>query len=159
MVAPGLAVGLRAPDFELRNQYGTPVALSDFASVVLVVFFPFAFSDVCSAELAEIRDGHDQIVDADAEVLAISCDHRYALRAYAERDQLTFSLLSDFWPHGEVSRAYDAFDDRLGCSARTTVVVDQVGIVRWMAQRAVHETRDFGEYLKVLDDLRSGHPR
>jgi peroxiredoxin len=151
----GIAVGSAAPAFALPNQHGTPVALSDFegGKDVVLVFFPFAFSSVCSAELTEIRDRSDQIVDARTEVLAISCDHRYSLRTYAERDALPFSLLSDFWPHGAVSRAYGAFDDRLGCSTRTTVIVDRAGLVRWAVTRPMGEARDFDAYLTVLADL------
>jgi peroxiredoxin len=154
-----IAVGLAAPDFELRNQHGAPVALSDFAGVkdVVIVFFPFAFSGVCTGELAEIRDRSDQIVDAHTEVLAISCDHRYSLRAYADRDRFGFSLLSDFWPHGQVSQAYGAFDDSRGCSARATVVVDRAGVVCWTVRNAIDEARDFTAYLRVLDDLRAGY--
>jgi peroxiredoxin len=151
-----IAVGLAAPDFTLRNQHGAPVTLSEFKGVkdVVIVFYPFAFSGVCTGELAELRDGIDQIVDEHTEVLAISCDHRYSLRAYADRDGYEFSLLSDFWPHGGVSRAYDAFDERLGCSARVTVVVDRAGTVRWTAHREIEQARDFDEYLRVLADLR-----
>ena len=107
-----IAVGQTAPEFSLRNQHGAPVAMSEFlgSKDVVLVFYPFAFSGVCTGELTEIRDRVDQIVDERTEVLAISCDPRYSLRAYADRDGLEFSLLSDFWPHGEVSRAYDAFD-------------------------------------------------
>jgi len=151
-----IAVGHAAPDFTLRNQHGAPITLSEFAGHkdVVVVFYPFAFSGVCTSELAEIRDRIDQIVDEGTEVLAISCDPRYSLRAYADRDGYDFSLLSDFWPHGEVSRAYDAFDERLGCSARVTAVVDRAGTVRWAVHRDIEDARDFDEYRRVLDDLR-----
>jgi peroxiredoxin len=154
-----IAVGQTAPEFSLRNQHGAPVALSDFAGVkdVVIVFYPFAFSGVCTSELAEIRDRIDQIVDEHTEVLAISCDHRYSLRAYGDRDGYEFSLLSDFWPHGEVSRAYGAFDERLGCSARATVLVDRLGAVRWAVHREIGEARDFDEYLRVLHELHSDY--
>jgi mycoredoxin-dependent peroxiredoxin len=154
-----IAVGLTAPDFTLQNQHGAPVSLSEFSGVkdVVLVFYPYAFSGVCSSELAEMRDRIDQIVDEQTEVLALSCDHRYSLRAFADRDGYEFSLLSDFWPHGEVSRAYDAFDERLGCSARVTVMVDRGGTVRWTTGREIDDARDFDEYLRVLGDLRSDY--
>jgi mycoredoxin-dependent peroxiredoxin len=154
-----IAVGRTAPDFSLRNQHGAPVALSDFlgAKDVVLVFYPFAFSGVCTSELAEIRDRYDQIVDEHTELLAISCDHRYSLRAYADRDGLESSLLSDFWPHGEVARAYDVFDESLGCSARATVIVDRVGMVRWTVHNDIDEPRDFDEYVAVLHDLRGDY--
>jgi peroxiredoxin len=155
-----IGVGLAAPDFSLRNQHGASVSLADFAGLkeVLLVFYPFAFSGVCTGELTEIRDRIDQIVDERTEVLAISCDHRYSLRAYADRDGYDFSLLSDFWPHGEVSRAYGVFDERLGCSGRATVIVDRAGTVRWTVHNEIGEARDIDAYRAVLHDLRTNYP-
>jgi mycoredoxin-dependent peroxiredoxin len=153
-----IAAGDAAPAFALRNQHGTPVSPADFAGSkdLLIVFFPFAFSSVCGNELAELRDRADEIVDDQTEVVAISCDPRYSLRAYADREGFAFSLLSDFWPHGAVSRAYDAFDEGLGCSARVTVVVDRVGDVRGAVSSDIDQPRDFDEYLRVVADLRRG---
>jgi peroxiredoxin (alkyl hydroperoxide reductase subunit C) len=151
-----IAAGRPAPDFRLPNQHGAQVSLSDFAGAkdVVLVFYPFAFSGVCTGELAEIRDRMDQIVDEWTEVPAVSCDHRYSLRAYADRDGYEFSLLSDFWPHGEVSRAYGVFDERLGCSARATVIVDRGGMVRWTVENDIGQARDFEAYRAVLSGLR-----
>ena len=81
---------------------------------MLLVFYPFAFSGVCTGEMAGIRDRLAEFMTFDTEVLAISCDPMYALRAFADADGLNFPLLSDFWPHGEVTRAYDVFDDGQG---------------------------------------------
>jgi peroxiredoxin len=154
-----IAAGLAAPDFELRDQHGTPVWLSELRGShdVVIVFFPFAFSGVCSGELAEIRDRLDQIVDERTALLAVSCDHRYALRAYAERDGYEFPLLSDFWPHGEVSRAYGAFDEGLGCSTRVTVFVDRDGVVADTVESRIEEARDLSRYFPILERLRSGY--
>ena len=58
-------------------------------------------------------------------MLAISCDPIYSMRAFADQDGLNFPLLSDFWPHGEVSRAYDVFDELKGCPRRSSYVVDK----------------------------------
>jgi peroxiredoxin len=151
-----ISVGSAAPDFSLRNQHGTPVALSEFAGVkdVVLVFYPFAFSGVCTSELEEIRERLTEIIDERTELLAVSCDHRYSLRAYAERDGYEFSLLSDFWPHGEVSRAYGVFDEAAGCAGRSTVIVDRDGVVRWTVHLEIGEARDFERYLRVLADLR-----
>jgi peroxiredoxin len=152
-----IAVGSAAPDFSLRNQHGATVTLSEFNGVkdVVLVFYPFAFSGVCSGELAELRDRFEEIGDERTEVLAISCDPRYSLRAYADRDGYEFSLLSDFWPHGEVSRAYGVFDDQLGCSGRSTVIVDRSGRVAWTVHLDIDEARDLGEYRAVLADMRN----
>ena len=119
----GPAVGAPAPDFTLRDQFGQDVTLSSFAGTkaVALVFFPWAFSNVCTGEMDGIRDRLDEFLTFDTEVLAISTDPTYSLRVFADRDGLNFPLLSDFWPHGAVASAYGVFDDRARC--RPAVVV------------------------------------
>jgi len=152
-----LAVGQVAPDFSLRNQHGETVTLSAFAGIkdVLTVFYPFAFSSVCTGELNELRDRFAELSDEQTEILAVSCDHMYSLRAYADRDGYPFSLLSDYWPHGGVSRAYEIFDAELGCSGRATFVIDRQGVVRWSVDHDIPQARNLDEYVAVLADLRS----
>ena len=119
----GLELGGPAPDFTLRDQFGQDVTLSSYRGkkAVALVFYPFAFSGVCTGEMAGIRDRLAEFLTFDSEVLAISCDPTYALRAFADADGLNFPLLSDFWPHGEVSRAYDVFDEGRGAPAPVVV--------------------------------------
>ena len=105
----------------------------------MLVFFPYAFSGVCTGEMAGIRDRLAEFMTFDTEVLAISCDPVYSLRAFADADGLNFPLLSDFWPHGEVARAYGVFDEAKGCAARSSYVVDQDGMVRWAVHNAMPE--------------------
>ena len=71
--------------------------------------------------MAGVRDRLDEFLTFDTEVLAISCDPVYSLRAFADADGLNFPLLSDFWPHGEVARAYEVFDEVKGCPAAVVV--------------------------------------
>ena len=132
----GLRIGDPAPDFTLRDQFGQDVSLSSYrgTKAVAILFYPYAFSGVCTGEMAGIRDRLADFMTFDTEVLAISCDPMFALRAFADADGLNFPLLSDFWPHGEVSRAYDVFDERNGCPRRSSYVVDREGAIRW----AVH---------------------
>ena len=101
----GLSLGDSAPDFTLRDQFGQDITLSSFRGrkAVVVLFYPYAFSGVCTGEMAGIRDRLDEFMTFDTEVLAISCDPMYSLRAFADQDGLNFPLLSDFWPHGEVT--------------------------------------------------------
>ena len=119
----GLALGGPAPDFTLRDQFGQDVTLSSYRGrkAVAIVFYPYAFSGVCTGEMSGIRDRLAEFLTFDTEVLAISCDPVYSLRAFADQDGLNFPLLSDFWPHGEVARAYDVFDEAEG--QRPTLVV------------------------------------
>lgn len=148
----GLELGGAAPDFTLRDQFGQDVTLSSFRGqkAVAIFFFPFAFSGVCTGEMAGIRDRLADFLTFDSEVLAISCDPVYALRAFADQDGLNFPMLSDFWPHGEVSRAFDVFDEQRGCPRRSSYVVDAEGRVRWAVHNAMPEGRDLDEHLKQL---------
>ena len=116
-------MGTTAPDFTLRDQFGQDVTLSEFRGnkAVALVFYPFAFSGVCTGELCGIRDRLDEFLTFDTEILAISCDPIYSLRAFSDADGLNFPLLSDFWPHGEVTRAYGVFDDDAGLPAPVVV--------------------------------------
>jgi peroxiredoxin len=150
-----LDVGAPAPDFSLRNQHGELVELGGFAGRNLVmVFYPWAFSRVCSGELAEIRDNLADLQSDSSAVVAISCDAMFSLRVFADRDGLTFPLLSDFWPHGAVARRYGVFNEELGSSARATYIVDRDGIVRWQVANAIGEARDLDTYRRALTDLR-----
>jgi len=148
----GLQIGGQAPDFTLRDQFGQDVALSDYRGqkAVAIVFFPYAFSGVCTGEMAGVRDRLDAFMTFDTEIVAISCDPRYALRQFADTDGLNFPLLSDFWPHGEVARAYGVFDERTGAARRSSYVVDREGVVRWSVHNANADGRDLDEHLRQL---------
>jgi peroxiredoxin len=148
----GLSLGGLAPDFTLRDQFGQDITLSSFRGrkAVAIFFYPYAFSGVCTGEMSGIRDRLADFMTFDTEVLAISCDPVYALRAFADQDGLNFPLLSDFWPHGEVTRAYDVFDEVKGCPRRSSYVIDKDGLVRWAVHNAMPEGRDLDEHLAQL---------
>jgi peroxiredoxin len=150
-----LTIGYQAPDFTLRNQHGESVSLSSYhgSKHVVVVFYPFAFSGVCTGELGEIRDQLSTFENDSVQLLALSCDPVYALRAFADHEGLKFPLLSDFWPHGEVSRAYDVFNADLGCSMRSTFIVDRDGVLRWQVDNALPDARSLADYAQVLSGL------
>jgi peroxiredoxin len=150
--ATGLRLGGEAPDFTLRDQFGQDVALSSYrgSKAVAIFFYPFAFSGVCAGEMAGIRDHLADFLTFDTEVLAVSCDPVYSVRAFADADGLNFPLLSDFWPHGSVSRSYDVFDEARGCPHRSSYVVDKAGLVRWSVHNAAPEGRDLAEHLRQL---------
>ena len=146
-----LEVGTVAPDFTLRNQFGEDVTLSDLrGSKVVVMFYPFAFSGICTGELCEIRDRRADFDAGDAIVLSISCDPTPALKAFAEAEGLNHTLLSDFWPHGEVSRAYGAFWEQTGFATRATYVLDRDGVIRWSVVNGPGEPRDAADYTQAL---------
>ncbi|MFJ4207422.1 peroxiredoxin [Paenarthrobacter sp. NPDC089675] len=148
------APGQPAPDFELPNQYGEPVRLSDFRGRnVVVVFYPFAFSGICTGELCELRDNIGDFEDSNATVLAISVDSKFSLRAYAAREGYEFDLLADFWPHGGVARQYGVFDDQSGMALRGTFIIDAGGVVRYVVVNPRGQARDLSEYRAALRSI------
>jgi peroxiredoxin len=151
-----ISVGDEAPEFTLKATDGSDVTLSSFRgdSSVTLVFYPFAFSGICTSELCEIGDNLSAFNDADNVVLAISCDRHHALRAFKEAEGLDFELLADGWPHGAVSRAYGCFDEDLGVALRRTVVVGRDGrIARIFDSGGIGEARDLGSYTDALGSL------
>jgi mycoredoxin-dependent peroxiredoxin len=150
-----IEAGSQAPDFELKNQHGELVKLSDFRGQknVVLLFYPFAFTGVCTGELCALRDELPKFVNDDVQLLAVSNDSPFTLRIFAEQEGLEYPLLSDFWPHGEISRAYGVFDEEKGCAVRGTFVIDKEGMVRWMVVNALSDARDLNEYVKALEQL------
>ena len=148
----GLELGRAAPDFALRDQFGQDVTLSSHRGnkAVLILFYPNAFSGVCTGELSGIRERLDEFMTFDTEVFAISCDPVYSVRAFADAEGLNFPLLSDFWPHGEVSAAYDVFDATKGTPRRSSYVIDRDGLVAWAVHNANPDGRDLDEHLAQL---------
>ncbi|MFC5750002.1 peroxiredoxin [Actinomadura rugatobispora] len=148
-------VGDVAPDFELKDQHGTPVKLSDFRGRknVVLVFYPLAFSGVCTGELCAIRDELPTLGGDDVQVLAVSVDSMFALRAWSDQEKYQFPLLADFWPHGGTAQAYGVFDEEKGLALRGTFVIDTGGVVRWKVVNAIPDARDLDEYRKALAGL------
>ncbi|GGK82341.1 peroxiredoxin [Sphaerisporangium melleum] len=147
-------VGDRAPDFELKDQHGTPVRLSGLRGRrVLLIFYPLAFSAVCQGELCAIRDDLVTSVPDDVRVLTASVDSMFSQRAWADQEGFTFSMLADFWPHGEVARAYGVLDEKSGVALRGSFLIDGEGVVRWKEVNPVPSARDISGYHKVLAEF------
>jgi peroxiredoxin len=148
-------VGDQAPDFELRDQHGTPVRLASFRGrrSVVLVFYPLAFSGVCTSELCAIRDEFPEANRDDVELLTVSVDSTFTHRTWADAENFTFELLSDFWPHGEVARLYGVFDPERGVAVRGTFIIDKDGVVRWKVVNPIPQARDLAEYSKALAAL------
>ncbi len=148
-------MGTRAPDFLLRDQFGQDVSLSSYAGrkSVVLVFFPWAFSNVCTGEMTGIRDRLAEFMTFGSEVLGISTDPTYSLRVFADTDGLNFPLLSDFWPHGAVASSYGVFDAERGVARRSSFIVDQGGIIRWAVHNELPDQRDLDEHVARLQQL------
>ena len=137
------AAGDRAPAFSTRTQFGEPVGPDDLAATpYLLVFFPYAFTGICTGELAELQRLLPRWQEIGARVLALSCDAMFSLRVFAEQERYDFDLLTDHWPHGRISRAFGAFDERAGCALRASFLVDATGTVQWSVVNPVGQARD-----------------
>jgi peroxiredoxin (alkyl hydroperoxide reductase subunit C) len=139
-----IEVGKAAPDFELKDQHGQTVRLSDFRGerAVLLVFYPLAFTGTCQGELCSLRDNLNDFVNDKVQTLTISVDSSPTHRVWAEREGYPFPLLADFWPHGEVARAYGVFNEERGFANRGTFLIDRDGIVRFAEMNPPGEARD-----------------
>ena len=150
-----ITVGDLAPDFTLANQYGETVTLSDFRGKknVVIMFYPFAFTGICTGELCTIRDRKTDFINDETEVLSISCDPTPSLKVFSEQEGLTHNLLSDFYPHGAVSQAYGAFLEDKGFATRAAYVIDKEGVVRWGVVNGPGEARNADDYVAALAEL------
>jgi mycoredoxin-dependent peroxiredoxin len=148
-------VGTEAPDFVLKDQNNQEVTLSSFRGKrnVLVVFYPFAFSGICTSELCSVRDDLPNFQNDDVQILAISVDHPFTLKAWSDAQGYDFPLLADFWPHGEVAKAYGVFNDTRGMAVRGTFLVDKDGIVRFSEVNQPGDARDQGGWKKAVAEL------
>jgi peroxiredoxin len=150
-----IEAGHPAPDVSLSDQHGRTVRLSDFRGRqhVVLMFFPFAFTGVCTGELRAVQAELPTFQNDTVRLLAVSCDSMHALRVFADTEELDFPLLSDFWPHGTASRAYGVFAEDKGCALRGTFVIDTSGTVRWTIVNGLPDARDLHEYAKALEAL------
>jgi len=137
-----IAVGETAPDFTLRNQDGEQVSLADFRGrKVMLVFYPFDFSPVCSDQLSLYQEVKSEIEAKGATLVGVSVDSPYAHKAFQEKLGVDTTLLADFEPKGEVARAYGSYLDGPGMANRTLVLVDEDGKVAW-----TYESPNPGEF-------------
>lgn len=152
-----IAVGAPAPAFRLPDVDGAPVTLEDLRGrAALLVFLPAAFTPVCSAELRGLAQVAERVHAAGARLVAIACDSMFVLRTWVESQGLpsgSVTVLSDFWPHGEVSRSYGAFDAERGLSTRTSFLLDGDGVVVWRDATPAGIARDLEEHAAAVERL------
>ncbi|PPK69194.1 peroxiredoxin [Actinokineospora auranticolor] len=148
-------VGSKAPDFTLNDYNKQPVKLSDYqgSKNVLLVFYPFAFSGICQGELCQVRDELANYSDSNVQVVGVSVDTPFSLKAWAEQQGYQFPLLSDFWPHGEVAKTYGVFNEAAGLANRGTFLIDTEGTVRFAEINAPGEARDQDAWKKAVAAL------
>jgi peroxiredoxin len=151
-------VGSVAPDFTLRDQNREEVTLSSFrgAQIVLIVFYPLAFTSTCTGELCSVRDDLSVYQNDYVQVLAISVDSTYTHKVFAEREGYEFPLLADFWPHGRVAQEFGVFNDAAGFANRGTFLIDLEGVVRFAEMNPPGEGRDAQKWRDAIEGLRAG---
>ncbi len=150
-----LVIGNKAPDFELSDQHGVKVSLASFRDKknVVILFYPFSFTGTCTGELCEIRDDLSAFQNDAVQLLAISCDSIFSQRTFSEAQGYKFPVLSDFWPHGNVSKAYGVFNEDRGCAIRGTFIIDKSGILRWQVVNGMGDARSVIEYKEAIAAL------
>lgn len=150
-----IAVGTQAPDFTLTSALGAEVSLSEALTngPVALVFFPLAFSGICQGELCELRDNIAVFNEQGVQLFGISVDSKFALRAWGDEQGYEFTLLSDFWPHGAVAQAYDAWVAERGIANRATVLIGRDGIVQASFVTEPGEARPLDAYRAALAQL------
>ncbi|MEP6917971.1 MAG: peroxiredoxin [Acidobacteriota bacterium] len=152
-----LKAGDDAPDFELRTHRGGTVKLSDFhgRQNVVLAFHPLAFTPVCATQMCGYESDLTRFQQADAAVLGISTDAQPAKAAWAKSlGPISFDLLSDFHPHGEVAQKYGVFRTMEGFSERAIFVIDKAGKVRWSKVYEIPEQPRNDEVFNALEQLR-----
>ncbi len=153
-----IEIGQTAPGFTLYDTEKNKVSLSDFKGKnVLLLFYPQAFTGVCTKELCAVRDDISRYSNVDAEVLGISVDSVFTLKKYKEEQQYNFPLLSDF--NKEVSELYGSLYaewilDMKGVSKRASFIIDKDGKVCYaQVLESANDMPDFEAINKELDNL------
>jgi len=151
-----LTAGEEAPDFELRSHKGGTVKLSDFRGKknIVLAFHPLAFTPVCANQMRAYESDLAQFEKAGAAVFGISIDAQPAKAAWAKTlDSISYDLLSDFHPHGDVAKKYGVFREKEGFSERAIFVIDKAGRIAWSKVYAIPEQPKNDELLAALQAL------
>jgi len=147
---PELRVGDMAPDFTLPATVGDKVSLSDYRGKknVVLLFYPLDFSPVCSAENRECAQLAPGLASDDVAVLGVSVDSLWSHRAFAEKLGISYPLLSDFHPKGEVAKKYGVYLEDRGMAARTAFVIGKDGKILDIVKSDVPVARDIAALLE-----------
>lgn len=152
--ADSVKVGQAAPDFTLPATSGEPVTLSGLrGKPVLLVFYPHAFTGLCTGELCELRDNLQMFEAEGVQLFGVSVDPLPALKVFHEQQGYQFPLLADFWPHGQVSQAFGVFDSANGTAVRGSFLLDAEGTVRWSVINPRSQVRALSGYRDALGQL------
>jgi peroxiredoxin len=148
--------GEKAPEFDLEVSHHERVRLSDYAgrSNVLLVFHPFAFTEVCEDEARDLQENLESFRNAQTEIVFVSCDSAPTRQAWKRELGAEYTFASDFWGHGAAAKAYGVFNERNGAPSRGTFLIDKDGTVVWSLVKA--EERRTEMVPESLDALKQG---
>ena len=150
MIEPGAP----APDFTLADQDGNEVSLSDFGGrTAVLVFYPADFSPVCTDQLSVYQEVLPQLAERGASLVGISVDGAFCHRAFQEHLGVSFPLLADFHPKGEVAKRYGVWSEEHGVAGRALVVVAPDGKVSWSYMSPPLEVPGANLIFDALDQL------
>ena len=133
-----IGTGDRAPEFDLDEAPGRPrVRLSDYRgrSNVLLVFHPFAFTEVCAEEAQDLQENLESFRNANTEIVFVSCDSSATRQAWKREIGAEYTFASDFWSHGAAAKSYGVFNEENGAPFRGTFLIDSDGVVIWSLVR------------------------
>ena len=148
-------IGKKAPEFELPSHLGEKVRLSDYlgSKNTLLAFFPLSWTPVCSNQIPNYERDLERFKSFETQVLAISTDPVPSLQAWQKSlGGIMYPILSDFWPHGEVSRKYGVLTDN-GFADRVVFIIDKTGIVRDIDPVGLKVIPDNEKVLKFLEQM------
>jgi peroxiredoxin len=146
---------IKAMEFSLKDENGEEVTLSQFrGKKVLLSFHPLAWTEICAKQMQSLEKNKNTFDALDTVALGISVDTVPSKKAWAEHlDVEKTKLLSDFWPHGDVSKLYDNFIDKFGFSGRANIIVDEQGVIIFAKRYRIKELPDIKEIIEFLRKL------
>jgi peroxiredoxin len=148
-----IKIGDEIQDFRLSDHKEKEVHLHDFrGKKVLLSFHPLAWTKVCAEQMKSLEENFDLFTRLNTVAFGISVDPKPSKRAWSRELGITHTrLLSDFWPHGEVARAYGIFREKEGVSERANIIIDEEQKVIYFKIYPIHELPDMAEITKVLE--------
>jgi peroxiredoxin len=151
-VSTMLAIGSIAPEFALKDQDGNVIQLSKLrGKKVLLSFHPLAWTSVCADQMKSLELAYEEFQSLNVLPIGISVDPVPSKKAWAESLGLKkLRIISDFWPHGEVAKAFDIFREKDGFSERANILIDEEGKIVWFKVYPIRQLPDLGEILSFL---------
>lgn len=148
-------IGETAPDFVLKDQNGVDFRLSELGGkLVLLSFHPLAWTEVCAKQMQALEENREVLESLNTIAVGLSVDTVPSKKAWADHLGIkTVRLLSDFWPHGQVARAYGIFREKNGFSERANIIVDENGKVVFVKVYEIRQLPDIGEIIGVIKAL------